>query len=323
MSMFHKFFCLIDCIAIVISFIGVVIVIRCMFYCIKRYVLYYKGIDTSLSTVTFPQLSNEGELSPSEIVEKNRLKDRINKFARDTFNMVKSNDYLNERKEGIIDEDFKQEMKILSDIYISLDKMKITNSAQLEEVDFLFNNGKLRSNLEVKKFYKEKEMKEIENIYKNTGFIKDIAETYHEAELSGKLVIGLSLIFISIPYFMYKLIFAPYYETGNMRWTLNDLISFIISIFKITFNPHYDEDFDWSPYIYHGNHFFFCCSLIFSILISFLIGGGCKLTNDWICNTKLKNIYNKAGVKKKPDILLGVNTASYLYVLHKLLKKRK
>lgn len=323
MTIFHKFFCIISCIALVISFVGMIIVIKTLFYCIKRYVLSCNGVGTELSTLVFSQDSSKRELTPSELVRKATLKDKIDKFARETYNMVKSNNYLSERKEDVVDEDYKKEMETLSEVYISLDKMPINNSSQLDEVEFLFNSGKLRSDDEICEFYKTRELNKIQEDYRNAGFLKDILETYHESELSRKIILGLSLMFISSMYMIYKLCFAKYNEVGyNFRWSIKDVFLFIADVFSVAFDPYYEE-YDYHSYINDGNHFFFCCSLLLSTMISFIIGGGFNLISSWSCNIKINKMYNNAGVKKKPDILLGVNTASYLYVLHKLLKKRK
>lgn len=67
----------------------------------------------------------------------------------------------------------------------------------------------------------------------------------------------------------------------------------------------------------------FCLYLIPYIIISFIIGGGLCLITEWISNSKVADMYEKAGLKKKPNIMLGINTASYLYVLHKIFMTRK
>lgn len=99
-----NFFTIITCLFLSISFIGIFIFIKTVVFCIKRYILTSMNVKKELTTIKFCQKIRPEELSPDEIVEKRLLKDKLGKFARDTLNEVKSNNYLSERKEGVIDE---------------------------------------------------------------------------------------------------------------------------------------------------------------------------------------------------------------------------
>lgn len=315
-SRIDKFFCIISIFGLAISFVGFIIFIKTLFFCMRRYIRYFFGIDTEISEIVFNFNENKTPLSPNEIVEKRLLKEKINKFARDTYNIVKSNNYLTERKDDVVPDEYKKEMEQLNEIYVLLDKMPITTAEDLDEVSFLFNKGKLRSNKEIIDFYELKTSKQKAKKYKDGGFLKDITETYEESEISSKLIVGLSLMFISALYFIYKLKFA------YLNWTCIDILKFIRDVFRVAFNPWYRRHSP--PYIIiNDDAAGFSICMVLAFIISFLIGGGSILLISWLREIELYKIYKKADTKKKPDIMLGVNTASYLYVLHKLLKKRK
>lgn len=318
-SVLGRFLGLISLVALIISTIGLFIFLKTVFFCVKRYIYSSLGIDVNLSLITMESFSEKKELSPDEIVRKNILKDKIDNFARDTANIVKSNNYLTERKEDSVDDEYKKEMKILSKIYISLAKMPINNSDELDEVEFLFNNGKLRNNSEIELFYKNRDKSKKEEKYAKSGFFKDIYRNYHEAEISSKLTIGLSLMFISGMFFIYRLYFGTY---EFQSWSYSDAGKFILGVITTVFDPYYDGSDKFNLFHWEYDMLSFSMSLILSTLISFLVGNGTSIVIRWVTNSNAKNIYKKAGLKKKPDIILGVNTASYLYVLHKLLKKR-
>lgn len=318
-TMFTKFFCIISFIALIISFSGLVVFLKTLLFCIKRYISSIKGIPSALSTLRIDKAEQKTPLSAADIVTKTILKEHINKFARDTLNTVKSNNYLTERKEDAIDPSYKEEMERLNDIYISLDKMPIENAESLEEVNFLFNNGRLRQDSEIIEFYKVRQEKEEQSNYRKEGFVYDALRTYQESEISTKLIMGLASMFVSFMYFYYKVCMEDVEP-----WRILDIPLFIIGVIRVLFSPYYDAcDNVWIFTMDRYAPFEFSLSLILSVLIAFLLGMGAILVVGWSSNLELHKIYSKAGEKKKPDIILGVNTASYLYVLHKLLKRRK
>lgn len=310
MDIFGRFFAVITCFAFFISLAGFILIIKTLFFCIKRYILTILNVNTDLSTSIFYKPNKNKELSPNEIVEKRLLKDKLGKFARDTLNEVKSNNYLSERKEGVIDEEYQKEMKQLSDIYIGLDKMSIQTPDELEEVSFLFNNGKLRSDEEISLFYKNRDKIKIEKDYEKNNFVKDLIHIYEEDDITDSLVFGSALFSISLLFFVYKFNWA---EEWN-RWTSFDAVYFICDSLYLAFNPFLDG------HTYNYDNFWFSCSLIVSTILSFIIGDGIFLINEWCSNSRIAAIYERAGKKKKKNIILGINTASYFYIIHRLFK---
>ena len=308
---------MIAALAISVSLIGLFMVMKTLFFCIKRYILYFFNVNTDLTSLSFSHTDDKSELSPSEIVRKTRLKERIELFAKETCEMLKDT-YLGHGFDDEFSVKKRRDFNLLSNVYKRLSEMPVNTAAELEEVEFLFNDGKLRSDDEIKDFYEDRKRKDDRNSYRETNFVVDFLRVTEESELSIKLITGLSLMVVSGLYFYIKICHPDVFP-----WTVKDIGLFIIETYRGVFDPYYDTNASYTFYIERGDTFFFDLSLLLSIIIAFIVGGGANLLVGWLKEGSLSRIYERAGEKKKVNLILGVNTASYLYVLHKLLKRKK
>lgn len=314
-NIFTQFFSMIALVALIVSTVGFVIFFKTAFFCIKRYVVTLMTRSTAISSAIFKSCVNTTELDAHDLVEKNELKELISIVADDTENIVRKYNFFPNELENLPYDEYVKEINALRSIYSSLSKMEIKTREDLEEVKFLFNNGRLQHESDIESFYKEREERRINEKYRNGGFIDDCLKNYEESQISTRLILSFSAMIISGFYIVCKLVGIE--NVIDITWEPADVPLFIWSVIKSVF------DFDHMAWIdYDGEILSFCLCLIISVIVACVVGGLAYLISEWISDINLGQIYRNAGLKKKPNIHLGVNTAAYVYMIHRLLKRK-
>lgn len=314
-NIFTQFFSMIAFVALIVSTIGFVIFCKTVFFCMKRYVVTLTTNSTAISSIVFRKSIDVTELDAHDLVEKNHLKELITILANDTENIVRKYQLFSSDLENLPSDEYVKEINALKNIYSSLNKMEIKTREDLEEVKFLFNNGRLQHEEDIESFYKKREERRIQVKYRDGNFIDDVIKNYEESQLNSRIIFSISAMFISGLFIVCKLMDIK--GIVDFPWKPVDVPLFIWSVIKSVF------DFDHMAWIeYSDDIFTFCLSLIVSVIISAILGIWAYLASEWVSNSKLAQIYENAGLKKKPNILLGVNTAAYIYMIHRILKRK-
>lgn len=314
-NIFTQFCSMVALVALVISIGGFVIFCKTVFFCIKRYVVTLITNSTAISSIVLKKSVNTIELDAHDLVEKNELKEKINIFANDTENIVRKYEIFSNDLENIPNNEYVKEINALRSIYSSLNKMEIKTRDDLEEVKFLFNNGRLQHDSDIESFYKKREEERIAAKYRNGTFIDDWLKNYEESQINTRIIFSISAMFVSGLFIVCKLVGLK--DIVMFPWKPVDVPLFVWSIIKSVF------DFDHLEWIEYGDDIFsFCLSLIVSVFAAFILGIFAYLISEWLSDSRCGEIYRNAGLKKKPNIILGLNTAAYIYMIHRILKRK-
>lgn len=201
----------------------------------------------------------------------------------------------------------------LLSVYQSLFETPINSETDLAEVDFIFNEGRLRGERELEAFREECER----NKYKEEFFVKDVINISQKVEDNSYTILAfllfvtpiLPLVFL-LPEFQYEF-YTIKPEGFRYGSDLTSYFLFLVSSAKLMFNVNHVG----ITYVTFAG----ACVLCLAPLLFF--GSTLGMMNAHSGNAMIRRCYNRAGLKKPVNWNLIAETSIYGLSLYNLMKK--